>query len=349
MLCQNDKIELRAAVPGDMDGIRKVFLSGKFDGEFCVQFLREPDPLVSLRHDGDSVVMIVMEYVSTREIIAVAGCVIRREYAGGTVRRIGYLTGLKILPEYQKKVYCIADGYQLIRDLTKEDVDIYYTTILSSNSGAIKLLEKKHKRMPSYHFLGEYTTYCIKGGGKERGTLTGLTAQERETLYQGKVLPGLDFSPSGTALYQLKDQDFIALRGRDNEILAACAIYDQQAYKKYVISGYNRKYKLLSKLPTRWLGFPAFPKENSELNYASVAFLYVKDHDPELGRKFLRAAAAHSSRYEILLAGLFENNTDQEIFASYKHVKFKSRLYEVTWEEPQYQPGNPVGLEVSLL
>lgn len=349
MLCQNDKIELRQAVPDDLDGIRKVFRSGKFDGEFCVQFLREPDPLISLGHDGDSAVVIVMEYVSTGEIIAVAGCVIRREYAGSTVRRIGYLTGLKILPEYQKKVYCIADGYQMIHDLTKADVDIYYTTILSSNTGAVKLLEKRHKRMPSYHFLGEYTTYCIKGGGRPRGRLTGLTAEEREALYDRKVQPGLDFSPASTAFYNLKDEDFVALRGRDNEILAACAIYGQQEYKQYVISGYNRKYKLLSRLPTRWLGYPAFPKENSELNYASIAFLYVKDNDPELGRRFLKAAAAHSSRYDILLAGLFGNNANQAIFDSYRHVKFKSRLYEVTWEEPQYQPGNPVGLEVSLL
>ncbi len=203
--------------------------------------------------------------------------------------------------------------------------------------------------MPSYHFLGEYTTYCIKGGGRRRGILTGLTSEERQVLYQETVLPELDFAPSTTSLYQLKDEDFVALRGRDNEILAACAIYDQQAYKQYVISGYNRKYKLLSKLPTRWLGFPAFPKENSELNYASVAFLYVKDHDPERGRKFLRAAAAHSSRYDILLVGLFENNANQAIFDSYKHVKFKSRLYEVTWEDARYQPGNTVGLEVSLL
>ncbi len=347
MLCQNNRIELRLAVPEDRDGVRKVFESGKFEGDFSIQFLRNPDPLVSMGHDGDRAAVIVMEYVENREIIAVAACVIRREFVGSKVTRIGYLTGLKILPQYQKKVFCITDGYRFIRECTP-DVDIYYTTILSSNAAAIKLLEKKHKNMPGYHYLGDYTTYCLKAGGMSRDRLTALKPEERESLYS-EELPKFDFTPAETGLYGLKDEDFCALRGADGQILAACAIYDQQADKQYVISAYGGKYKLFSKIPTRLLGYPRFPKAGSTLNYASVTFLFVKDNDPELGRRFLKAVAAHAGRYDLLLLGLFENNPKREIFKKMKHVRFESRLYEVAWDEPRYVPGNPVGLEVSLL
>jgi len=348
MLCQNNKIELRLAGPGDRDGIRRVFESGKFDGDFSIQFLRNPDPIISMGHDGDRAVIIVMEYVETKEIIALAGCVIRREYVNGEIKRIGYLTGLKILPEYQRKVYCISDGYQFIRECTRDLVDLYYTTILSSNTGAVKLLEKKHRNMPTYLYLGDYTTYCIKAGGASRVRLTGITSKEREILYSAE-LPKLDFSPESTALYGLKDEDFFALRGPDGEILACCAIYDQQVDKQYVISGYSGKYKLISKIPTRLLGYPRFPKAGSSLNYASVAFLYVKDGIPELGGRFIKGVASSAKKYDLLLLGLFANHPDRAIFEKVKQINFRSRLYEVTWDEPRYHPGNPIGLEVSLL
>jgi len=348
MLCQNNKVELRLAVPSDRDGIRRVFESGKFDGDLSIQFLRNPDPLTSMAHDGDRTVMIVMEYVETGEIAGVAGCVIRREYVGSKIKRIGYLTGLKLLQKYQKKVFCIADGYRLMREWTRDEVDLYYTTILSSNAGAIKLLEKKHKNMPAYLYLGEYTTYCIKAGGASRVRLTGMTPEEREHLYKAE-LPTLDFVPADTALFGLTDNDFCALRDSKGQILAACAIYDQQKDKQYVVSGYGGKYKLMSWIPTRLLGYPRFPKAGSTLNYASVAFLYVKNADPKLGRKFLTAVAARAKRYDLLLLGLFENHPNRALFEKFRHVKLQSRLYEVTWDEPQYSPGHPVGLEVSLL
>ncbi len=348
MLCQNNKIELRLAVPGDRDGIRRVFESGKFDGDFSIQFLRNPDPLTSMGHDGDRAALIIMEYVEKKEIIAVAGCVIRREYVGSEIKRIGYLTGLKILPEYQRKVYCITDGYQFIRESTKDDVDLYYTTILSSNTGAIKLLEKKHRNMPTYLYLGDYTTYCIKAGGASRVRLTGITPEERKSLYSTE-LPKLDFAPADTALFGLRDDDFCALRGADGQILACCAIYDQQMDKQYVISGYSGKYRLLSRIPTRLLGYPRFPKAGNALNYASVAFLYVKNGSPELGRKFLKAVAARAKRYDLILLGLHANHPNRALCEKLKHVQFQSRLYEVAWDESRYSPGNPIGLEVSLL
>lgn len=348
MLCQNNKIELRLAGPDDRDGIRRVFESGKFDGDLSIQFLRNPDPLTSMAHDGERTVIIVMEYVETGEIAAVAGCVIRREYVRSEIKRIGYLTGLKLLPKYQKKVFCIADGYRFMRELTRDDVDLYYTTILSSNTGAIKLLEKKHKNMPAYLYLGEYTTYCIKAGGASNVRLTGMTPEERAHLYKAE-LPTLDFVPADTALFGLMDNDFYALRDSAGQILAACAIYDQQKDKQYVVSGYGRKYKLMSLIPTRLLGYPSFPKAGSTLNYASVAFLYVKNADPKLGRRFLKAVAARAKRYDLLLLGLFENHPDRALFEKFRHIKFQSRLYEVTWDEPQYSPGHPIGLEVSLL
>ena len=378
MYCQNNKIILSLATEDDNEGMNKVFESGHFDGGFSVQFLRKPKPLQSFRKDGDTAKILIMKDALTLEVIAVGGCVIRREYLDGSIKRVGYLTGLKILPAYQKKVRCIAEAYKFLHDNTKDEVDLYYTTILSSNTGAQKLLEKRHRNMPAYRYLGEYTTYCFKAGdifggrpggrftGRSGGKLSGATAAEVAQLYDSS-LRKLNLAPKDTGLSGLTAKDFYTLRDTRQEIIACCAIYNQQSYKQYVISDYNRVYRILSKLPVHLLGYPNFPAQNSRLNYASVAFLYVKDNNILLGRQFLRAVAKDAGRkgrtgqagrpgpdgaigrIDVLLAGQFCNNPLRGIFDSIRHIKFQSRLYEVSWNEPQYIDSNPVGLESSLL
>ena len=368
MYCQNNKIILSLATEEDNEGMNRVFESGRFDGGFSVQFLRKPEPLQSFRNDGDTAKILIMKDALTLEIIAVGGCVIRREYLNGSIQRVGYLTGLKILPAYQKKVRCIAEAYQFLHENTKSEVDLYYTTILSSNTGAQKLLEKKHRNMPAYIYLGEYTTYCFKAGNRSGRKLSGVTEEELQNLYNSS-LRKLNLAPIDTGLYGLSAKDFYTLRDAQQQIIACCAVYNQQSYKQYVISDYNRTYKLLSKLSVHLLGYPKFPAQNSSLNYASVAFLYVKNNDIRLGRQFLRAVAGQAGQrgqagrggqagarpdgqtdqFDILLAGLFCNNPLRGIFGFIRHIKFQSRLYEVAWDDPQYIDSNPVGLEVSLL
>ena len=354
MYCQNNKIILSLATDDDNEGMNKVFESGRFDGGFSVQFLRKPEPLQSFRKDGNTAKILIMKDALTLEVIAVGGCVIRREYLDGVVKRVGYLTGLKILPAYQKKVRCIAEAYQFLHDNTKDEVDIYYSTILSSNTGAQKLLEKKHKNMPSYLYLGEYTTYCIKTGGRSGLLLSGASEDELQQLYHVS-LPKLSLAPKDIGLHGLTANDFYTLRDAQQKIIACCAIYSQQSYKQYVISDYRRIYKILSILPVHLLGYPKFPPQNSGLNYASIAFLYIKDNDIRIGRQFMRAVAEQARRngpkgpFDVLLAGLFCNNTLRDIFEGIRHIKFQSRLYEVAWGEPQYIDSKPVGLEVCLL
>jgi hypothetical protein len=222
--------------------------------------------------------------------------------------------------------------------------------------------------MPAYIYLGEYTTYCFKAGNRSGLKLSDATEEELQKLYNSS-LRKLNLAPIDTGLYGLSAKDFYTLRDAQQQIIACCAVYNQQSYKQYVISDYNRTYKLLSKLPVHLLGYPKFPAQNSSLNYASVAFLYVKNNDIRLGRQLLRAVAGQAGRdrqerrgeqagacpdgkkgqFDVLLAGLFCNNPLRGIFGSIRHIKFQSRLYEVAWDDPQYIDSNPVGLEVSLL
>ena len=136
MSCLSDRFELRAATTADTGQILKIYEEQEFDGVISVIHTRRPDPYLSLSQEGERVFLYVC-HDHREDIICGAGaCVLRKVYIKGEFKTAGYLTGLKLLPQYQKKVPYIADAYKFMHEQTKDLVDCYYTTILIGNSRA---------------------------------------------------------------------------------------------------------------------------------------------------------------------------------------------------------------------
>ncbi|NLK40153.1 MAG: hypothetical protein GX303_07965 [Clostridiales bacterium] len=349
MSFQNERYILRLATPDDAAGIKKVFESGEFPGGISVQFLRGEDPLLSLQRDGDRAVIPIAVDRGTDEIIGVGACIIQRAYLNGDVKKVGYLTGLKLLPQYHRKVSIIPKAYNFLYQATKDDVDVYYTTILSDNLPAQKMLEKKRRFMPEYRYIGDYTVYCMgTSTGRnnldiESGNIEGLDA------FYDEHLPKHNLSPINRNLFGLSDRNFYTLR-RDGEILLACAVWNQQDYKQYLLKSYSGIYKLLSKLPTKYLGYPPFPNPNKLINYASIALFCARDDvDDKTTKEFLEKVKEKNRNYDLLFFGVFEDSKYKIILDKIKHVKYKSRLYEVKWEGATDKLQKPINLEVGLL
>ena len=122
-------------------------------------------PYDSFSADGDeNRIMVVIDNHNSRTA-AVGGAVVRYEFVNGRKEKCAYLTGLKIHPDYKRKISFIAKAYAFLRNGIS-DCPYSYTTILDDNKEAISLFEKQHKNMPVYKYLGHYTTYCFHGGKK---------------------------------------------------------------------------------------------------------------------------------------------------------------------------------------
>ena len=331
---QNNRYTLRFADPADDPGITSVFESGSFPGGISVQYLR-PHPVASFSADGDEARMMVIQDNEQRRIAAVGGAVVRTEYLAGTPQHCAYLTGLKIHPDYQKQIFFIAKAYQFLHQhLT--DCACCYTTILDDNTGVIAMLEKKHRNMPEYRYIGHYVTYIFHGGKR----ILPLTQEEQLPLQQTLDLtPAQRYPGAGAGCYYAYREG-----GR---LRACCFCGDQTAYKQYKIASYSGIYKLASHLPTRLLGYPAMPKAGSILRHGCISALWVEENDPALCRAFLRSVAA-ASGFDLLLWGALESHPLTPAMAKLRTIRYGSRLYEVIWEgKPVLR--EPVGMEVSLL
>lgn len=340
---QNNRYTLRLADSGDNDGIRGIFHSEGFSGGLSVKYLRDPNPFDSFCADGDSAVILVISDNENRRIAAVGGAVIRMEYVGGAAEKCAYLTGLKIHPDYRGKISFIAKSYSFLREHIA-DCKYCYTTILDDNSYAVSLLEKRRKNMPVYSYLGHYTTYCFHGGKRiipvETDNLNGFDGLIERYFSRMNHVP-VYYKCSGFG-----EGHFYSVR-ENGEIIACCFISNQQATKQYKMLSYGGVYRLISKLPTRLLGYPEFPKADSIINHGVVSYLYVKNNDKRLCSDFLRSAA-NLTDFSLLLWGGFESNPLCRAMDGMRCVKYGSRFYSVAWGG-ETLPSGIIGAEAGLL
>lgn len=352
MKCRNDKFEIGSAKPEDAQEMLQIYECGDFKGNISVLYTRRPDPFNSLISEGEKAVITVVRDKENGVIVGMGACIIRKACINGEIKNTGYLTGLKALPEYRKRVPVIFAAYKYLHELTKDEVDIYYTTILKENKSVQKMLEKKRKNMPEYKSIGEYTAYCFRTGEhlKEKGyTLEKGNLMELQSL--NRVGPdSFNFSPVNVNLHGLGDEDIYILRDHKREVVAGCAVWNQQSYKQYIITEYSGIYRFLKRLPLKLTGYPDFPKENIPANYGSIALLCVKDNNPFLAEQFIRKVAEKADRYGFLMLGLFENHPLTPSMEKLKCIKYQSRLYTVHWEDSVRALDNrPVNLEVGFL
>jgi hypothetical protein len=349
--------ELTIAAPEDAQGLQRVFEDGDFKGGISVKFNRAPNPYQSFQNDGEHIVLPIVKDTATQEILGLGGCVIRKEHVNGNLQNTGYLTGLKILQSHQQKINCIIPAYKLLAKETAKHRPYYYTTILESNKAAVKMLEKRRKNMPSYIYIGKYTVFCFGTGGK--ASSEGYTFMQGHTAaiaeFYKEHLPKYNLSPKDEWLYGLKSEDFYYLQSPAGEILAVCALWNQQSYKQYIITGYGGIYRPLSRMPIEWFGYPILPKAGAPANYASIAAFIVKDENPVFARLFLKLVLAAAAAYDFVMLGLFHNHPLFSTVSKLRHIKYMSRLYSVDYTRDKSEQlscgldNRPVMLEVGLL
>lgn len=353
----SNRFELRIATEADGDDILKIYECGDFEGRISVLYTRRPNPVRSLLQEGEEVLMPVICDLQTGKIIAVGCCVIRRAYMSGEIIRTGYLTGLKILPEYRRRMPRIATVYQFIRENTCNLVDYYYTTILIENLPVQKMLEKRRKNMPVYDFTDIYTVYCFSTGRRvKRSHFRDMGRNIVSSGYTDDLIKFYEtyasewsLFPSIQCLSGFRSEDIYTIRDENGEIIAACVIWNQQDHKQYIITRYQGIYKYLSHFPAKWFGYPNFPKCGIPANYACCHMLCVKDNDMRLAEWFVHKVAEMESKYDFLMLGLTQEHPFTPVMKQMKTIRYQSKLYSVYWQGATTVSKKRIHLDVGLL
>lgn len=333
---------IELATPADGAELASIYDSDDgFPGDIAVRFGRSADPYASLLAEGDDVVIPLVRDNESGRIIGMGACVLRQAWVNGEPRRVGYLTGLKALPEYRRRVPLIPQVYALLGE--QVSADVLYTTIVSDNVLARRMLERRRPSMPEYRTVGQYTTYAF-GAHVPRPThklADGTIAELLDLVGRPNLAPIT--APAG-----ISDQDVRMLCDRNGRIVAGCALWNQQAHKSYVVTRYGGRYERLAQFPVHWLGYPRLPQAGVAANYVSIALLGA--HDPRWIQPLLTAVAREQRQRDFLLVGMLDNHPFASSLARLRTVSYSSILYTVHFEHDSAGlDQTPVLLDVGLL
>lgn len=337
----SDSFDLSLAEPADGAELAALYrCDDGFAGDIRVLFARGQDAYASLLADGERIVVPIMRDRASGRIVGMGACVIAPAWVNGELTQVGYLTGMKVLPQFRRRLR-IPQVYAFLREHSGE-VTCYYTTILADNPQAQRMLERPRPNMPAYRPVGTYTTIFarralrpgrVAGGGTVAELLELAGPATRFNLTRAEPAAGLS------------DAQVRILRSDDGTALAGCAVTVPD-HKEYLVQGYGGPYAALSRLPVHWAGYPRLPRAGSSADYACLSLL---SGQPAAVSALLRSVAWEQRKRDFVMAGVVEGHPLAAALAEVRAIRYRSVLYTVGFANTQHLDARPIGLEVGLL
>jgi hypothetical protein len=328
------RFRFELATEADDADLRDVLARTPMGGRIAVTFRREPSYFKAAVVDGPFRQVVACRDTETGCIIGFGLRAIRELYVNGEPRPIGYLGGLRVLPEY-RNIGLVARGYAFFRKLHEDGrTPFYLTTIAEGNTTALAVLTSGRARLPQYHDAGVYHTATFTLLGRSRRsippslTLEPARSEDSDdvTAFLRREGPRRQFFPCDSPTDRLASDILLArLRGRIVGILAA---WDQHSYKQTIVESYTGWLRIMRPL----LGLP---RPGQPLRYHSAAIPVVEEDDLEVFTALIEGQRARlaSGPSRHLLLGLHESDPLLRALRPGWGHWYRTRLYLVSWPD----------------
>jgi len=342
--------------------IRSLLRNNPVRGEVSLSFEREPNYFQSTSVAGEkSQTVLTLE---RERLVGVGHCSVRNRYINGDIRRVGYLSDLRLDSSRQGRFDIIRRGYRFFEELHQvHPADFYFTSITADNSRSLRLLQRGLPGMPLYQSLTDFVTLLMPVPRHRKKTeRLNRPAGSRLESKGVKIVSASENDASGLAdflnicakqhnlaaswdeemilslqRHGLSLSDFqILLRGQ--KIIGCAALWDQRAFKQTVIRGYGRRLSMarpIFNFTAGLLGTPRLPAIGSTLANGYVSPLVLMSGEeqylPDLVEMLLVVAA--NRNLEFITLGLTANDPCLAIVRKqFRCREYLSRLFQVRWK-----------------
>lgn len=354
---QPSEVSFRAAEAEDAQAILEFLEEEPSPGKVELIYTRRPDPVVSILREGRISWLLVAQ--DQGRVVGMAACAMQEVWLGGAPASVGYLFALRVRRGRRRRLSHLPEGYrQLFERFRPMTPRLYYTTILSDNVDAMRLLEKDRPSMPRYEPLTELGTFALFPAWMRRGprlapprsaeVLADFLAEEGSRMDLFPRWSARDLE-EGRRCPSLEDFRVWEENGR---VVAAAALWDQRAWRQYRVVRYHGILSWLHRFGRLLPGLPRLPDPGADLPLRSLSALAVKERDPERTRVFLRALQGGLPRQTLLVAAAPLGSERAATLGSLTKIRYDSRVYQVRDRQdpgPQERPLGPFYLEVGRL
>ncbi len=355
------RYQFRLANTDDDDAIRLLLRQTPMEGPVSISLQCEPSFFQQATCDTTLHQTLIAIEASTNRVVAMGSRTVRPRFVDGQPTNVGYLSGLRILPEHRRGTL-LARGYRELRRLHGDGAAEYYlTTIVGGNRKAFRSLEARRAGLPNYFLLGRYFSFVLPlgrdrspagGGGLEiRPMQTNQGPDLVEFLHrEGKsrlFFPCYnkgDFGTSRATFKGLATED-ILMAWRRNQLVGLIGTWNQTPFKQCVIEDYSRTFGWIRPAFNRLapsLNWPTFPAIGQPMDTTCSAFPIAKDDDPDTMSQLLRAAGRHVRQQypasRSILIGAFERDPLLEFLRKKSLYRFESSVFLVYWDQQVADP-----------
>ena len=321
-------------------------------GFIRIAYQRAPDFFDALGVEGRSSQVVVGRDANGDRVIGMGTRSIKPAYVNGEVDDIGYLSGLRLKPEYRRGIH-LARGYKKLRELHADgQARLYLSTMLNDNSVAQRLTEHR-ARLPAYHDIGQLHHMAIAPGrlSPERAAARfAIRAARQEDLPQvvdflNSEGPKRQFFPAYTVedltsadglLRGLEPSD-ILIAWDGGRIAGVVAAWNQKAYRQSVVNGFAPWFRLCRPLYNAGAAvarLPRIPPAGSMLNYACLSLVCIRNDDRAAFAALLAEVLRRMrGRHDFLIAGMHQRDPLLPELRKLRHLSYLSRLYVVCWRD----------------
>lgn len=160
------------ATPADDESLRRLLRENPISGSISLSFEREPCYFDASIVEGSFHQTIVAREVDTGDVIAFGNRSIRPLYVNGDVRNIGYMSQLRVRPDYGKGLYLargLAGGFRKYHELHRDGrTPFYLMSVIEDNIPAKRLLTSGLSEYPYAQEYARLFTYAIYPSRRKR-------------------------------------------------------------------------------------------------------------------------------------------------------------------------------------
>lgn len=376
-------IRFALASAEDDSAVRRLLRNNPMPGEVSVSFEHEPNYFQSTGMAGaDEQIILGFEQDC---LVSMGRCSFHDRFLNSEIRRVGYLSGLRLDASAQGRFDILRRGYRFFHEVDRSNpADFYFTSVTSDNVRSLRFLERGLPGMPRYEFLTEFVTLLlpvprnprkleqINDRSMARCKSCGVKIISGSNQYVRPMVEFLNSNGkqhnlamawdaeklSSLAEHGLSPTDFKILT-REGKIIGCAALWDQRGFKQTVIRGYSHRLSWLRPL-LNWrasvFNFPVLPPVGSVLAHGFLSPLAVGPDEKEsllaLVESSLLTAAERG--LEFLTVGLAINDPRLAVVQNHFRCReYRNRFFQVKWNDEDFKwinlNGNLIFPEISLL
>jgi hypothetical protein len=357
--------------PQDDEDLKRLYAATPMDGDVRVRLEHDPAVLRQANSLDDLHQTIVCRDRLDGRIIGAGSRHVSTRYVNGQPQPVGYLGGLRCLPEHRSRGL-VARGYSFLKELHQDQrTDFYLTTIAADNDSAQQVLLGGRAGLPHYTRIGQLCTLLCPsraGGGRRADDglairsaraddLPGITELIRQSGPDRQFFPEYhadDFQDRQGTLHGL-ELEKILVAHRDGQLAGLLAIWDQSEFRRAVIDGYSARWSWLRPAFNAWAflrGQPRLPAAGEALGYLTAACPLVAGSQPDVFAKLLDSALERTKtpRRTALALGLTNDDPLLEVARARRWREYITNIFLVRWSDtPPSLDDRPLYLELGCL